>query len=387
MASIIPAGIPRRPVPSYLDNYLAQRDANKVREIAAEQEQYDRGQDAARIKAGAEQEQYNRSRTAKTDATTAQAKQETQEQTLMRSRIAMADWAEKNGQSDQVQQRVDLVTNKMFESWGQKPPGSIPFDRDVESARLGEGPPPPEKKTYKSLEADGRQIVFNQNDPTDAIDMGAAKKGALWTSAQEGVNPENNKAGFFQTNKETHEIFWLPATPMPRGMNFQSDGKGGFTFSTGGEGITTGAKAQAQKDYMSAVIAQDQMEEAVKTIEAAPDSAFGLLGKTREDLGGYAGQLGWTSAETFLASDALRDVRDMVRLTEGRLLPVLTGDDRFTDEDVDRARDALKVLGNPGSRRAALNAYKTLIKMNEMVVGTLGEFGGMTDQELSKFEW
>ena len=88
---------PPRPLPSYLDSYLQRRELDKK----AEQETYNRSMDAAKIKAGAEQEQYNRSRTAKTDATTAQAKQETQEQTLMRSRIVMADWAEKNGQSDQ----------------------------------------------------------------------------------------------------------------------------------------------------------------------------------------------------------------------------------------------------------------------------------------------
>ena len=363
---------PPRPLPSYLDSYLQRRELDKKAEqetynrsmdaakikAGAEQEQYARGQDAARIKLAAEQETYRRKQATDAAAITTSDRNSA----LLKELAQIGRNAQDTGQDSTKAVRDHMETlNSGWIAAKEKETGQpFTFDMSRADAILGPRAAKPGFSLApgaKRFDAEGEFVAGN---PAAASTPGSLEKEARFIAEGMGITDP----------KKIAELAMLLKS------------RGGT-----GQEITTGAQTQAQKDYMSAVIAQDQMEEAVKTIEAAPDSAFGLLGKTREDLGGYAGQLGWTSAETFLASDALRDVRDMVRLTEGRLLPVLTGDDRFTDEDVDRARDAFKVLINPGSKRAALSAYKTLVKMNQMVVDELGEFGGMTDQELSEFKW
>lgn len=158
MASIIPAGIPRRPAPSYLDNYLAQRDANKVREIAAEKEQYDRN-------TAAEQTKYDRSRTAVDDATAAQNKNVNQQLQLFQLRQKAARNASTNGLDPN--EAVSKVSQAWAKMNGIELP-NVPYDAATENALLDGSV----KRKYSIENYNGNVNAVDENDPLNTVVLG-----------------------------------------------------------------------------------------------------------------------------------------------------------------------------------------------------------------------
>jgi hypothetical protein len=61
----------------------------------------------------------------------------------------------------------------------------------------------------------GKHVAIAKDDPTVRVELGDVVSSTEWTSPQQGVNPETDSPGFFQTNKGTGGVRWVDASPMP----------------------------------------------------------------------------------------------------------------------------------------------------------------------------
>ena len=156
------------------------------------------------------------------------------------------------------------------------------------------------------------------------------------------------------------------------GITFETKPDGSVRLVTGGGGeLTTGALTDVQKLQTSLERADGVMANLGQKIQDAPEEAFGLVGDLAERGAAYAEQFsfvpGASLAKDFLTNKERTDLRTYASQMDGFILPILTGDTRFTDADVQRARNALRILEGASSKTQAVIAYNNLKNIMETV--------------------
>ena len=149
------------------------------------------------------------------------------------------------------------------------------------------------------------------------------------------------------------------------GITFETKKDGTIRFVTGGGGeLTTGTRTSIQQLESSLERADAVLSNLGQKIQDAPETAFGLIGDLTEKGAAYAEQFsfvpGVSLARDFLTNKERTELRTYASQMDGFILPILTGDTRFTDADVNRARNALRILEGASSKTQATIAYNNL---------------------------
>jgi len=149
------------------------------------------------------------------------------------------------------------------------------------------------------------------------------------------------------------------------GITFETKPDGSVIFMTGGGGgLTTGTRTSLQQLESRLGSAEGVLSELGQKIQDAPETAFGLVGDLTEKGAAYAEQFsfvpGVSLARDFLTNKDRTELRTYASQMDGFILPILTGDTRFTDADVNRARNALRILEGASSKTQATIAYNNL---------------------------
>ena len=156
------------------------------------------------------------------------------------------------------------------------------------------------------------------------------------------------------------------------GITFETKPDGSVRLVTGGGGeLTTGALTEVQTLQNSLERADGVMANLGQKIQDAPEEAFGLVGDLAEKGAAYAEQFGFVPgaslARDFLTNKERTELRTYASQMDGFILPILTGDTRFTDADVQRARNALRILEGASSKTQAVIAYNNLKSIMDTV--------------------
>lgn len=149
------------------------------------------------------------------------------------------------------------------------------------------------------------------------------------------------------------------------GITFETKPDGSVRLVTGGGGeLTTGTRTSIQQLESSLERADAVLSNLGQKIQDAPETAFGLIGDLTEKGAAYAEQFsfvpGVSLARDFLTNKERTELRTYASQMDGFILPILTGDTRFTDADVNRARNALRILEGASSKTQATIAYNNL---------------------------
>ena len=167
------------------------------------------------------------------------------------------------------------------------------------------------------------------------------------------------------------------------GITFETKPDGSVRLVTGGGGeLTTGARTSIQQLESSLERANGVLSELGQKIQDAPETAFGLIGDLTEKGAAYAEQFsfvpGVSLARDFLTNKDRTELRTYASQMDGFILPILTGDTRFTDADVNRARNALRILEGASSKTQATIAYNNLNSIMDKVRSVTQEQLGST---------
>lgn len=167
------------------------------------------------------------------------------------------------------------------------------------------------------------------------------------------------------------------------GITFETKPDGSVRLVTGGGGeLTTGARTSIQQLESSLERADGVLSELGQKIQDAPETAFGLIGDLTEKGAAYAEQFsfvpGVSLARDFLTNKDRTELRTYASQMDGFILPILTGDTRFTDADVNRARNALRILEGASSKTQATIAYNNLNNIMDKVRSVTQEQLGST---------
>jgi len=167
------------------------------------------------------------------------------------------------------------------------------------------------------------------------------------------------------------------------GITFETKPDGSVRLVTGGGGeLTTGARTSIQQLESSLERADGVLSELGQKIQDAPETAFGLIGDLTEKGAAYAEQFsfvpGVSLARDFLTNKERTELRTYASQMDGFILPILTGDTRFTDADVNRARNALRILEGASSKTQATIAYNNLNSIMDKVRSVTQEQLGST---------
>jgi hypothetical protein len=167
------------------------------------------------------------------------------------------------------------------------------------------------------------------------------------------------------------------------GITFETKPDGSVRLVTGGGGeLTTGARTSIQQLESSLERANGVLSALGQKIQDAPETAFGLIGDLTEKGAAYAEQFsfvpGVSLARDFLTNKDRTELRTYASQMDGFILPILTGDTRFTDADVNRARNALRILEGASSKTQATIAYNNLNSIMDRVRSVTQEQLGST---------
>jgi hypothetical protein len=153
------------------------------------------------------------------------------------------------------------------------------------------------------------------------------------------------------------------------GFSFEQTADGTIRLSQGPQGLTTGTTTRFQQQDAALDLANRALSDLKPLVEGASPAAFGRIGSMMESgaaiseqlsaLPGVGGAFG--SMSNYLSDEDRTNMRTAAELVRGQLLPIITGEpSRFTNADVERADEAVRILNNAGSKTQALIAVANL---------------------------
>jgi hypothetical protein len=166
------------------------------------------------------------------------------------------------------------------------------------------------------------------------------------------------------------------------GFSFEQTADGTIRLTQGARGLTTGTTTGFQQQEAALDLASRALADLKPLIEGASPAAFGKIGSMMESGAAISEQLSalpgvggaFASASNYLSDEDRTQMRTAAEQMRGQLLPIITGEpSRFTEGDIARADQALRVLAGAGSKTQALIAYANLERLMQRAQAVVQE--------------